>query len=187
MQHLFSRIFKSCGSYWRDLFAILAIQVYQDYMLKRLTSTSSVLERRKTNNIRVHETSSCDSEGNFLPSVRKIIIWGFLWRYSDQRSTTRGILLEKAQHAHRRKCVLFVLDLQSVSQQQVSIELYCYSAFSFFNQAFIYCTVHRLIAAHALGKYTFTLPHKIFRTKFKIYVFELHIKSIQFDCSFIIN
>lgn len=85
----------------------------QDWRLRQQICSSSVLERRKTNNIRVHETSSCDSEGNFLPTVRKIIIWGFLWRFLT-KGAQHGILLEKAQHAHRCKCVLFALEQQSV-------------------------------------------------------------------------
>lgn len=159
----------------RDLFAKLASisRLYaQDWRLRQQICCSPVLEWHNTTSVCMRLTSSCDSEGNFLPTVRKKII---IWRYSDQRSTTRGILLEKTQHAHRRK-----LNQLSVSQQQqVSIDLDCYSAFltkPLFNVLYMDLLQHLSLVN--------TRPHKIFRPKFKIYVFELHIKSIQFNCSF---
>ncbi len=105
--HLF---FKSCGCMILCKTSNTSIsRLYaHDWRLRQQICCSCVLEWRNTTSVCMRFTSSCDREGNWEEKSL------FLWRSCDRRSASRGILLEKAQHAHRRKLNLYLNSSRSV-------------------------------------------------------------------------
>uniref|UniRef100_A0A8C1YM69 Uncharacterized protein n=1 Tax=Cyprinus carpio TaxID=7962 RepID=A0A8C1YM69_CYPCA len=75
VQHLFSRFFRSCGSHWLDLFAILAIQVYQDKYVSRYVVHLSWNDARQTTSVCVRlppvmvKVTFCTSFEDFFEDV----------------------------------------------------------------------------------------------------------------------
>lgn len=106
------RLFCLCSRYdsSNHTCLFLSYQFINIYELQMCTSANMCFVCpgiRCTTSVYKKLTSSCDGEGNFLPTVR-ITIWGFLFMFLEDiltKGAQRKKVLVKSQHACSRKCV----------------------------------------------------------------------------------